>query len=609
MRFITGKNWSTGLAVAAGLIGALTGQTWAQTAVPMAQATSATPGKTSKANFTRNEKSRFYRTKNKQAQAKYAEGQAALEQHQYQSAADAFKSAIELDPDYFAAHEAYIKAAVINAMAKENRYGGKYALPGEGSQQGGTVAVKSLGMPQGGGPATEELRAVYEAWAAHYPKNAAIQWGLGKVLTGTDKQTNEQAAQYYQRALALDEKFAPAYRGLAWLAIVNNQPEARRNYLRHAAELDPNDPDALLEYARSIEDSDPAAARKLMNDILKRFPHDQAAYSVLFNFSSQAKTPEEKIGYLERLWQSFPDHQNVNFNYTMRDLFALYATNNQPDKALKLTKAMTQLFPLDKDWKTMLGVQEKIVQARSLLTVKKYAEAATLLAKLKVPRWIDATAYYLLRAEAMGAGEATKSYESLLQAAVPEPNDALNAALQQYAQKLGKTPQQVADEVWHLRAAQSVPFKEFELVDYATGKPVKLADYRGKVVLVNFWFPGCGPCLAEFPYVQEALTKYGPQGFVVLAINIHPQEDDRVLPILTERKYGFVPLKMPVEKWAQQNYGVTGTPDNFLIDAEGRLLFKPHIFDRTTQRTFMTEVEMLLARRRQRDCRERTAII
>src|SRR4051794_33851576 len=61
--------------------------------------------------------------------------------------------------------------------------------------------------------------------------------------------------------------------------------------------------------------------------------------------------------------------------------------------------------------------------------------------------------------------------------------------------------------------APAVTFKDL------AGKTVTLADYRGKVVLVNFWATWCAPCIAEMPAIQQLRDKLGPAGFDVLAVN------------------------------------------------------------------------------------------
>jgi thiol-disulfide isomerase/thioredoxin/cytochrome c-type biogenesis protein CcmH/NrfG len=498
------------------------------------------------------------KSKNANAQLKFEEGQNTFSEEHYGAAVEAYRQAIELDPDFFPAHQAYILASVFDAMAKEDS---KILLPGQSKGM-----QKSRAMTPGGGPATEHLLAAYEAWARKYPSKAVFEWGLGKTLMGKN---NELAEKHFQQAVQLDPKFVPAYQGLAWImTYIKKDPETGRKFRKKAAALEPDNPDYALDYAQSLEGTDAALYKKALEDVVARFPNESSAKYALYSLLKIAQDDQERTSVLERMWQGFADDRSTSFCWIMKDLFGLYASNH-PDKALVLARDMLRAFPEDAEWKAYVPVQEKMVDAQAAIKAGNFEQAKALLAKLKLAPGMDGTPYYLLRAEALGKGEPAKAYDSLLDVAVPDHNAALNSALVQLGKKLSKTPAQVEDELWQRRLSRSVPFKEFELVDYRTGKPVKVSDYRGKVVLVNFWFPGCGPCLAEFPYVQQALTKYGPQGFVVLAINTMPKEDEKVVPLLTERKFSFVPLKMPKEGWAQENYGVTGTPANFLLDAGG----------------------------------------
>ena len=81
----------------------------------------------------------------------------------------------------------------------------------------------------------------------------------------------------------------------------------------------------------------------------------------------------------------------------------------------------------------------------------------------------------------------------------------------------------------------------------------------------------------------------------MLAINCEESDHDFVLPLLKSNGYGFVPLQASW-KWAADNYGVEGTPSNFLLGADGRIYFKPHISDAATQKQLEQQVESLLAR-------------
>jgi thiol-disulfide isomerase/thioredoxin len=247
----------------------------------------------------------------------------------------------------------------------------------------------------------------------------------------------------------------------------------------------------------------------------------------------------------------------------MDQLFDVYV-EQEPARALALAEELAKLDPKDKNWAAKAALQQNVLKARTLIGERKFAEAVTLLESTTAPRYTNAKALHLTKAEAYDlGGETAKAFDSLAKVITLEPTDALLKALNAYGAKLGKTAVQIESELWRLRDEQAKAFKEFALAKYTgTASTASLADYRGKVVLVDFWYPTCGPCRGEFPNLQKALDKYGPQGFVVLAINVEPPEDDMVLPYLKHNRYGFIPLKSNWD-WARENYGVRGAPTNF----------------------------------------------
>lgn len=93
--------------------------------------------------------------------------------------------------------------------------------------------------------------------------------------------------------------------------------------------------------------------------------------------------------------------------------------------------------------------------------------------------------------------------------------------------------------------------------------------------------------------MQKALNRFRGRDFVILAISIHPAEDPLVLPFMKGNGYGFVPLKAD-EKWAEQNYKVRGTPQNFLIDSKGRVVFRPDVRSTEALQTLVNEIDALL---------------
>jgi thiol-disulfide isomerase/thioredoxin len=109
------------------------------------------------------------------------------------------------------------------------------------------------------------------------------------------------------------------------------------------------------------------------------------------------------------------------------------------------------------------------------------------------------------------------------------------------------------------------------------GEKIKLSDYRGKVVLVDFWATWCGPCIAEMPNVAGALKKHGEEGdFIVLGISLD-KDEATVREFL--KKHKDVAWAQIVGGPAKENeiaklYGVEGVPATFLIDPDGKVAAK-----------------------------------
>lgn len=110
---------------------------------------------------------------------------------------------------------------------------------------------------------------------------------------------------------------------------------------------------------------------------------------------------------------------------------------------------------------------------------------------------------------------------------------------------------------------------DFARVDLA-GHPVRLRDYRGKLVLLSFWATWCEPCRAEAPRFSEWQRQYGPQGLQILGISM----DDDVSAVATfVRDLGLsYPIVMGDVPLAEQFGGVLGLPLSFLIDPAGRIV-------------------------------------
>jgi peroxiredoxin len=109
---------------------------------------------------------------------------------------------------------------------------------------------------------------------------------------------------------------------------------------------------------------------------------------------------------------------------------------------------------------------------------------------------------------------------------------------------------------------------QFALKD-SSGSTIRLSDYRGKVILVDFWATWCTGCKKEIPWFSEFQRRYGAQDLVVVGVSMDEGGWTVVKPFLAEH---HVPYRMLVgdDRTAQQ-YGIREMPDTFLIDRQGRV--------------------------------------
>ncbi len=110
--------------------------------------------------------------------------------------------------------------------------------------------------------------------------------------------------------------------------------------------------------------------------------------------------------------------------------------------------------------------------------------------------------------------------------------------------------------------------KDFELPDL-DGNKVKLSDFKGKVVLVNFWATWCPPCRAEIPSMQRAWNILKDKDVMLLAIHVGGNED-RVWTFLTDFGVEF-PVLLDASSKVSRAWPMMGLPVSFVIDPEGRI--------------------------------------
>lgn len=110
---------------------------------------------------------------------------------------------------------------------------------------------------------------------------------------------------------------------------------------------------------------------------------------------------------------------------------------------------------------------------------------------------------------------------------------------------------------------------DFALKD-ANGKVVHLADYKGKVVLLDFWATWCGPCGIEIPWFMEFERKYKDRGFEVLGVSMDDDGWKAITPFVAAKKINYR-VVLGDDKTGDQYGGLEALPTTFVIDRDGRI--------------------------------------
>ena len=143
----------------------------------------------------------------------------------------------------------------------------------------------------------------------------------------------------------------------------------------------------------------------------------------------------------------------------------------------------------------------------------------------------------------------------------------------------------VVKEAGHRKAAPDFALKD------ASGKVIHLADYKGKVVLLDFWATWCGPCGVEIPWFTEFQRKYKDRGFEVVGVSMDDDGWKAINPFVARRKINYR-VVLGDDKTGDQYGGLDALPTTFVIDRAGRIASK-HV-GLTDKRDFEDAIEKLL---------------
>jgi len=490
-----------------------------------------------------------------------------------QPSLEELRAAVEAHPDSAALHDLYIKTF-------------RKSIPNLNFSNMDSV----LGL----------LKLQYDTWIQRFPNSAAVTFAIGHAFANAE---SPEAKPYLLKAVTLNPKMAEAYADLAIDAERWGQFDASDAYIKKAMEADPANPDYASSYAFAMERTDPAKYRKLSQDVAKNFPDSDRGAQMLYWLAYRSNDEGEKAAVYRQLKEKFPPTRFSWSASAMLNYFDLLLTKS-PDQALALAHEMAAIAKEDdeyekKQWESNIRIAEHMVAASKALGEHRPADALSAMADVNPNKWSDAKeTVNLLKAKAAdAAGNTQAAFDTLLVFYAKEPSDLTRTMMLKYVHKLGKDEAWMDAGVQRERATAAKDAPVFKLYAYKTGDSVSLKDYRGKVVLLTFWFPGCGPCRGEFPHFQTVLNKFKAKDIAYVGINVVLSQDPYVLPFMRSSGYTFTPLR-DNDRWAEKAYNVRGEPTNFLIDKDGRIIFSNFMIQNPkAQRMLELMIESMLPKK------------
>ncbi|MGD9899881.1 MAG: redoxin domain-containing protein [Calditrichaceae bacterium] len=125
----------------------------------------------------------------------------------------------------------------------------------------------------------------------------------------------------------------------------------------------------------------------------------------------------------------------------------------------------------------------------------------------------------------------------------------------------------------HVNSDSNYPAAPAFTLKDLNGNDLKLSDYSGKVVFVNFWATWCPPCRAEIPAFIELVDKYGKDGFEVIGIGVDPRDFSKVPGFVEQYNINY-PVVYGTGEVVTAYGGIESIPTTFVVNRQGRVVEK-----------------------------------
>jgi peroxiredoxin len=138
---------------------------------------------------------------------------------------------------------------------------------------------------------------------------------------------------------------------------------------------------------------------------------------------------------------------------------------------------------------------------------------------------------------------------------------------------------------------QSGPAPQFQLAARG-GKTVNLAQYKGQVVMINFWATWCGPCRQEMPLLESIYKKYKPMGFTLLGVNVEP--DSKPAEDWLKATPVSFPILFDTKSEVSKMYEVSGMPSTIIVDRKGNVRVIHHGYKPGDENEYQDSIRKLV---------------
>jgi peroxiredoxin len=124
------------------------------------------------------------------------------------------------------------------------------------------------------------------------------------------------------------------------------------------------------------------------------------------------------------------------------------------------------------------------------------------------------------------------------------------------------------------------------------GKSVALTQFKGQVVMLNFWASWCGPCRQEMPLLDSIYKKYSKLGFTMIGVNVEP--DSKAANDWLKQTPVTFPILYDTDSKVSKLYGVSGMPSTVIVDRKGTVRMIHHGYKPGDEEEYLSSIRSLM---------------